>query len=1071
MLGVSTSSNPEFVEALTDVILSTLKGKKLNNQIAQEIENAGRLLEKGAIVDLSSFTVNYNGQNYSLGEILVLIQKQEENSTSQELISNALETWKNQNLILMPLLPQRDSLDDFDETVLDTEKDTSLQDTSSKEYIKRDNRHLYTVLSQEFKSQAIGNEKSTYAWKFKSGQNNLNKANEINLFFLGTSTPPLFGIHDKDVCETGHVICQAALQKAQQGAPTLLVKGIATVDMDPSFPLDALNDTSIRGVFVDDSLKQYVRKQTTTVVGTGAETRLDVAMNQYFIPNLFKMLNERSLDNRDELIINIAGHSRGGITSFIAADCINEFIEVIANGKEGVDYSIADLAKNLEMDEEEVRRAVEDIKANQAKLKIKVCALDPVEGARSMEGLNVPFMGSNSPRINVPIKGLKKAVSCSYESMPERVTDAFVFLANDERRSGFRPTIPTFSGNTRVMYKREHGKHGGLTGNLGNDSGNGQFNYETFKDNPELQDAMLGIFDETLSTINEFFAKDNGLPPFPRNTIRRIFRQGEYSNTKALLLEALKNDGVVIGNHSEDELIEAIESRMLSNPTLNIVFYEMLKKDAQKALENQKKGLLSLEKEWRRDSNISALLDRDPWESERRVYIRGQKIRGTIKWHEFNLTELAPKGLPDSIYYGANQDGMPFPFNKENEALLVEFNRLKSKINFLANNRSGLSKEDIIRSLQEDIANLKLMVNEKANKMEQPLPHEFLMQVTQMCAELFIDLDHRHHLLSSDEVMTLFEGIMEKNLLEYVPEYCILMQYSYIHAYIGKNDLTTLSPEEIEALAMHVEMLKERMMHYPQVEQFRNAHIYLDELIKRLELRAELDQYIELIGDYISSKSTMTGQDTIEIKALVEKLEELRLNINQRVASESRAEMEVLLKDYKEKKGFQNISGQLRGYLVGSLPGSVVCINDIEKKIDEKKVTKAIRDIHHHPEFARLVESDLDNYIKVIEDYRKSKKLSENDTTLLEQLKALKEQIGTIPISEIDEEMQMLTKKYIQDNPHAESRTTLGSWMGVRSATTCAGMLNVAFEGCLAERQKLVKQQLSQPKVKHNDMK
>ncbi|MBN9289141.1 MAG: hypothetical protein BGO43_14415 [Gammaproteobacteria bacterium 39-13] len=1102
MLRSDFNSDKNFNQLMQQIIVGILNAEYSHEQIRELIRKANGSLVKGEPIDLRTMQIRNNDKSYSLNDYLSAIQKLPQG----KLLLAAMKSWGEDNKVQLPdevvsLIQsvivkegKKEVNEDEDFIIIEEKRHISAEEdvyADRNAYLDEDNNDLYELLQKELgPEQVIGDSKSAYAWKFKSGQDNLDNKDVINLFFLGTSTPPLFGIHNVDVAETGHIICQLALQKAKKGEPTLLVKGIATANMGGDFPLSALKNPNIQGV--SNSNFESVQKTLTTVKGTGAEKRVSMAMEQYFIPNLFKMITEKPLQHRQELMINLAGHSRGGITTFIAADCINQFIEQMINGKEGVDYDVKTLSQMCGLSQSEIRTAIQNIKDNQQKIKMKLCALDPVEGARSMADWSSPFSG-NTPKIKVPIAGLTNQITCSYESMPERLSEACVFFASDERRSGFRPTIPSFSDKTKVVFKRAHGKHGGMTGNFGNDGNAGQFKYKTFGTNKKLQQAMIGIFDETLLAMNEFLSTNKELPCFPRNTLRRIFRQPEYANTKGLLLDVLSNH-VQIELLNEKELILNIEKMMHEFPAMNFMFYEALHQDAEAAIENHKKELLSLETEWRQDTNIGTTLDRDAWHQDRKVYVRGKKVKGSVKWHEFDLEEMVPTRLPEVIYHGVRAKGMLLPLNKHNEALLASFYQFKNKIEFLANTSSlSLEEKRAILFGQDFDTFLDLL----DNAAEFPENKEGILA---MITELMIDLDYQYQLVEPG-IAFRFQKVSDKLGLEIesLETRCADIQLESIIKYLLSGGINKLSFEETKTLINHVKELHDRVQYREKVdlsrgrisfdkyddialgfssEQFLIYQRFLAILEDRLELKAELDQYIDGIEAYIESKQTVTGQDTREIEELLGRLKEVREKLNTfsnnmeddaHAQRTLRTHMQSSLRDYKEKKGFQ---GYVAKY-VKQAPGSVLCIQAVEESILNRKALQEMKreeNLHQR----EILQQDLDTYMETVKQYIESFKWGKPEGSageLLLALQALKEKSSRKQPSEVAEKMKRVVENYINDNAHKLTPVNRGYLVSyATSYDSCAAKILQAKEELQKKRLEIVKAKLMSPEQSKHKM-
>ncbi|MBI2790847.1 MAG: hypothetical protein HYX61_02715 [Gammaproteobacteria bacterium] len=966
-----TSHSIQSFEERWENLINALETGALNNS---EITNLILKVDELAAENQGKIEKLVNSERV---QILLKYAKQ------SELLKNAVSKWF--KIATDVAIPELTDEDDF-----------VIVPTGEKEYIRADNQTIKTILQHEFDQQAVGDAKATYAWKYKSGQDKIasgqDDANQMNIFFLGTSTPPLFGKHNIDICETGHIISQASLQKGLKSEPSLLVKGIATIDMQPDFPLNALDNPNIQGVSSGGWVETF-RKTKTTVKGAGVEHRLELTMDDYFVPNLLKMVLNRPLESRGEITINLAGHSRGGITTFVMADCANQFIQTLANGQEGKDYNLDDLAQSTHMEKEDIRTAITNIKGNTDKIKIKICALDPVEGARSMSGWDP--LGAYIPDISVEVKGITKPIKCSYVEMPPSVKEATVFFAADERRSGFRPTIPVFSAQTQVNFIRVPGKHGTLTGNYGNDGNMGQFQYSASKDDQEFQDALLGIFDETLLAINKKLNNINELPPFPLNTFRRIIRQPEYENTKNLLLQSLlfKDGSLEFGKLKEDDLISMMYKSMVENSQDNIIFYDCLSRDAQAALENHKEKLRLLEKDWRHDTNVGERVDRDAWQEDRTVYIRGKKVFGVVSWHESKLEQLAPIYLPNTMYYGQSEPCVIREFkNKFDDDMVIRFYQLKNKIDSVAHT-PNLLKEDAKRAIFDD------EFIEFAKMLPQVTNQNLLKN---MVAELMIDLDYKYHLVDSHDFANKLKLANSKNQFDEFPKFCLKVQSDALQKYLQKNGFLSLSLDETLKLSEHVNELA-----------LRAPSENLDLLSEQLQLKAELDQYIKELEAYMELKPTITGQQTDKVKNLKDDLLAIRLGLREKSPVEVRDSMHNTLDNYVSEKKFQ-------GYIsawIKPAPGSVVCIHTVTHEIHTAKVRQEMKRLHALNQ-TEWVKEDLQKYIHELDLYIQSYKWRSPDARtvkLLEDLRALDSHFDSNSIEKTEREMNALVNGYIED--------------------------------------------------------
>ncbi len=992
MIGSPAMRHQEFSSKLAE-ILHAIKYKQDASLIADLIDEASLLLVKDEPLHidevLNELKMDYHATLLALAKY-----------PSGGLLLSAMAEWQNDKKIQEPIAYPSSSNEVIKEEPL-----------PAKGYIARDNAELHKILSSEFEGQEVKNAKSTYAWKYKTGQLNVLKQqplNALNIFFLGTSTPPLFGKHNIDVCETGHIISQASLQTGLKGEPTLLVKGIATIDMAPTFPLDALQNPSINGVSSGGYIETF-RKTKTTVKGVGVESRLQLTVDEFFVPNLLRMLGAAPLDERQELTVNLAGHSRGGITTFIMADCADQFIQTIMKGEEGKDYNIDELALSSGMGKAAVSKVIADIKANGNKIKIHVCALDPVEGARSMTGWD-PF-GDYIPKFEVPVKGLAKPISCSYVNMAPSVNEITVLFAADERRSGFKPTIPNTAEGTKLRFIREPGKHGTLTGNYGNDGGAGQFAYPTFANDIVLQDAMLGIFDHSLIELNKAMHPNVALPEFPLNTFRRIITQPDYVNTYNLLKRAVSAQlGSDAWNNakSDEERIGLFQKVMVENPQDNVVLYDSLSRDAQRLIEKHKEKLLLLKKEWQHDTNISESVDRDPWFEDRSVFIRGKKVKGTVMWKQNALATLAPVYLPDSMYYGRNTQPIEYQFKHDKrDQLILAFYHYKNKIAAVASTHKMSKDQKRAAILGDDYANLNLMLKEAI-----AAPDTKSLAVD-MLHELMIDVDYKYQIMTANDFSAQCQQTIEDPVLHELAGLCLATQLESIDDYINTLGCHQLATEEAVKLIEQIGIL------LPQIEK-KHQDIWLD-LQQKLQVMTELDQYIVALSVYSESKPKTTYQNTNEVDAFVKQLQSLRSDMNHMSASDARAVLKEKLDTYCKNKGFQGLVSKW----VKSNPASVGVIQQTMENIQNADILKEVKRFESI-EAEKVTAADLDHYIKGLEAYVKSyrspKQSSVNLLTDLKAIQALFDQYGP---DKSAYDLRKLLKDYCKNNQEYQNTSYL----------------------------------------------
>jgi hypothetical protein len=472
-------------------------------------------------------------------------------------------------------------------------------------------------------------------------------------------------------------------------------------------------------------------------------------------------------------------------------------------------------------------------------------------------------------------------------------------------------------------------------------------------------------------------------------------RQPEYVNTKNLLLQSLlfKDGSLEIDKLKEDELISMMYKDMAENSKDNIVFYDCLSRDAQAALENHKEKLRLLEKDWRHDTNVGERFDRDAWQEDRTVYIRGKKVFGVVSWHEAKLEQLAPVYLPNTMYYGQSEPCVIREFkNKFDDDMVIRFYQLKNKIDTIAHTPNLLNEEAKRAIFDSEF-------NEFAKMLPQVTNHNLLKN---MVAELMIDLDYKYHLVDSHDFAHQLNLADSQNRFEEFPEFCHKVQSDALQTYLQKNGFLSLSLEETIKLSEHVNDLM-----------LREASENLVLLSDQLQVKAELDQYIKALEAYIESKQTMTGQQTDAVRSLKDTLLAVRLDLDKRSPSEVRETMKAALDSYVSEKKFQ-------GYIsswVKPAPGSVQCIHAVEHEIHTAKVRQELKRLHSLNQ-TEWVKGDLQKYIHELDLYIQSYKWRSPDARtvkLLDDLRALESQFVSNSIEKTERQMNALIDDYIQD--------------------------------------------------------
>lgn len=405
--------------------------------------------------------------------------------------------------------------------------------------------HKYDYKNQELVVKNMRSKQNkNYAVKFRAGNDALNNpdipSNEMNLIFMGTGGSLHFGASHKDVYEGGDVLCHLGLHKGiEQAQPTFLVRGIGTTDFNSA--LD----------FIDDPEKNTQGSTVNAVIGIGGKTRITLAMEQFVVPTLLQMINKKINKNEVpcDLTFNIVGHSRGGICSYAVASLVDAWLKDIQNmddekirrlaGKIAQEFAqmtsskpTNGVASETRLNTAQIVNALKAIRDNQAKLQTKLMAYDPVEG---MLGIGDYLQSTASTEI------FGKKYTYDYRKMPASVKEAKIFIATDERRDAFQPTIAQNTPSTTVAICPVLGVHGTLKGYFSRHDDLGQYSYYTVKNSIFLQEALRASAD--LVKINSTRFIFDALPVFDKVTLYNIFyannTQG-YVKTKAHFMQAFE---------------------------------------------------------------------------------------------------------------------------------------------------------------------------------------------------------------------------------------------------------------------------------------------------------------------------------------------------------------------------------------------------------------------------------------------------------------------------------------------------------------------------------------------------
>ncbi len=498
-----------------------------------------------------------------------------------------------------------------------------------------DIRRLGMILVDELQPvRDVNDEKqSTHAWRFQTGDAALKngEATQMNITFLGTGSEPLFANHDFGMREGGDTLCQLALEKSLYAKePTLLVRGVGTyLKTNSEYPLQALFDTNLPTAGGTGGLG----------FGTGIDRRIQLALEEFYIPNLLTLINNQIKNNPDgpmqPVQVNIIGHSRGGITTYYMASLIDTWLKHIQQSNIS-DETIETIAPLYGFEPEDFKAAIHAIKENKIQCATNLLIYDPVEG-RFRSGSSA-LQGEPTIAIN-NLKGFKGSFNATCAVMPETVKKATIFVAESERRMDFRPTIAEFAPGTQCNVMQQLGTHSTMTGNLGDDTALlGAYAYPTFKvDDPKsaafAKQIVNAMIDRAVIDARYVLYKDTP-PPIPRDILRRILFEDAtsladlvYPITRNYLLNAIPGNEKM----TPIELIEAAE-QSLQNPTLNSRLHYLLKKDISELFqskEEEKKSvinnlLLDMKKDTTQ-SPIGALAVQNPLE-DRQIFVRNKQL-------------------------------------------------------------------------------------------------------------------------------------------------------------------------------------------------------------------------------------------------------------------------------------------------------------------------------------------------------------------------------------------------------------------------------------------------------------
>lgn len=384
-------------------------------------------------------------------------------------------------------------------------------------------------------------EGTTNGWVIK---NENSEKDEINIFFMGTAGAPLFGGHT-DIYEGGDVLCNLAMQKAlEENKQVMLIRGVGTAKMSPNQPLEYLENPFSKA---EDSLEMVsdlsIKKGKTeggaagNILGSGLEKRISVAMEKYYIPQLIEMIQA----NQHEIKVNITGHSRGAITTFAMADCIDKWTHSLTELNDEAIQALGSQInqQNDQMEVEQIVLALKKLKEGKININMRLVAYDPVEGRTGLGNIKTSKLAANwTADFDLPIYG--QNIKFSYSKMPKSVKDLKVILAHAEYREAFQPTIPTLDENTNTEFSVVIGGHGTMKGNLSDHSNTGQDSYPIAKEQKFIREAGRASID--LGRVDVIPSLFQQYPPFLSVTLFNIFSANDaqgYIRTKNRLIKTI----------------------------------------------------------------------------------------------------------------------------------------------------------------------------------------------------------------------------------------------------------------------------------------------------------------------------------------------------------------------------------------------------------------------------------------------------------------------------------------------------------------------------------------------------
>ena len=447
----------------------------------------------------------------------------------------------------------------------------------------------------EYFSSFVPQSKSkNYGIKLLAGQKALSNfdidTKELNIFFMGTGGSLHFYGKHKDVYEGGDVLCHLGMIKGiKYEKPTVLIRGVSTADFNSV--IDYKNNPHLSsGGDIEEAL-----------LGSNIDIRLRIVMEQFFIPTLLQMTHKvlknsvsQNVKPSAEFVFNIIGHSRGAITSYAMCDLIDKWMKVVTHTSplrslfhDKLDTLASNIAKmyllaieskqsngekynsiEAPLSKDEIKKALYAIQKGEITFKTKLMGYDPVEGAASC---------GKSFTTEFPISIFGENLICDCAVIPSSVKEAQIFLALDERREVFQPTIAEVEDKKATSLKLTPviGVHGTMKGYFSVFNDLGQYSY-AYAEKDTFTKEVLRASADLIKIKSTTFLFDV-LPPFDKITFYNLFYSNEgegYISTRAHFLDLINQ---LLNKPTENfskflKDLEVTSDNFINNPThINLI--------------------------------------------------------------------------------------------------------------------------------------------------------------------------------------------------------------------------------------------------------------------------------------------------------------------------------------------------------------------------------------------------------------------------------------------------------------------------------------------------------------------